>query len=123
MMHRTEKIAGPRPVPRPAGIKAVQPDRQSQAAVPSSAPDSLQSGSGNESTPHELLLKVGQLQEKLVNTNYTLKIKVDPETGKNLVKVIDRETGEVLREIPDEEMLRIEASIQRMIGLFFDRQV
>lgn len=121
-MSRTEKIVVPAPVPRPAGLKPIPPDRP-QAAAPSTAPESLQPGAHQEADAHELLLKVGQIQEKLVNTNYTLKIKVDPETGKNLVKVIDRETGEVLREIPDEEMLRIEASIQRMIGLFFDRQV
>ena len=122
-MNRTEKIAGPRTIPRPVEAKPAPVDRRPQAAIPSSVPDPRQADSSQENASNELLLKVGRLQEKLANTNYTIKIKVDPETGKNLVKVIDRETGEVLREIPDEEMLRIEASIQRMIGLFFDRQV
>jgi flagellar protein FlaG len=123
MMTQTEKITALGAVPTSAGFKPVQADRQPKATAPSVVSESLQSGSDPESAPSELLLKVGQLQEKLIKTNYTLDIEVDPETGKNLVRVIDRETGEVLREIPAEEMLRAEASIQRMIGLFFDRQV
>jgi len=123
MMNRTETKAGPTLVSRPAGLKPVQKRRNPQAAVDSYSPDFPQSGSSLANSPNKLLLKVSHLQKKLVSTNYTLKIKLDPETGKNLVKVIDRETGEVLREIPDKEMLRNEANIQRMIGLFFDRQV
>ena len=71
----------------------------------------------------ELIERVSQFNTELANSDVTLKIQVDRETGKNLIKVIDRKTGEVLREIPPEEVVRLEARIEKMIGLFFDRSV
>ena len=71
----------------------------------------------------ELIERVSQFNTELANSDVTLKIQVDRETGKNLIKVIDRKTGEVLREIPPEEIVRLEARIEKMIGLFFDRSV
>jgi len=59
---------------------------------------------------------------ELATVNVKLNIRVDPETGTRVVKVIDRDTGDVLREIPPEELVRLEANIERMIGIFFDRQ-
>ncbi len=45
-----------------------------------------------------------------------LEIKIHAETGKIVVKVISHETGEVIREIPPEEMLKLAEKMEEMAG-------
>jgi len=52
----------------------------------------------------------------------SLKFSLDEETGRTVVKVIDTETEEVLRQFPSEEMLAITRSIDRMQGLLINRK-
>jgi flagellar protein FlaG len=44
---------------------------------------------------------------------HNLKFRVDAQTDRVIVKVVDKETGETVREIPPEEMLEIAESIER----------
>ena len=68
----------------------------------------------------DLIQNVNQFNTEMGNANVALKIQVDQETGKNLITVVDRETGEVIREIPPEETVKLEARIEKMIGIFVD---
>ncbi|WP_412479207.1 flagellar protein FlaG [Azonexus sp. IMCC34839] len=42
---------------------------------------------------------------------------IDEETGSTVVKVIDRETKDILRQIPSEEILSIAKALDRLQGL------
>lgn len=55
-----------------------------------------------------------------VSTN--LQFTLDEDTGHTVVKMIDIQTAEVLRQIPSEEMLAISKSIDRMQGLLINRE-
>ena len=44
---------------------------------------------------------------------HNLKFRVDQQTERLVIKVVDKETGETVREIPPEEMLAIAESIER----------
>ena len=46
-----------------------------------------------------------------------LQFTVDDSTGKTVVKVVDGQTGKMIRQIPSEELLAIAESIDRMQGL------
>lgn len=46
-----------------------------------------------------------------------LQFKVDEETGVRVIKVMDRTTQEVIRQIPSEEMLAIAATLDQLQGL------
>lgn len=52
-----------------------------------------------------------------------LQFSTHEETGRIVVKVIDSESGEVVREIPPERVLAIAASIQETLGLMLDLKV
>ena len=52
-----------------------------------------------------------KLQSTLALTNQSLHISVDEDTKKMVIKIIDNETNEVVRQLPTEEMLRISRSI------------
>lgn len=45
------------------------------------------------------------------------------ETGRTMVKVIDKETEELIREIPPEDLLNVIAKLDEMIGILFDEKV
>jgi flagellar protein FlaG len=44
---------------------------------------------------------------------HNLKFRVDEQSDRVVIKVVDKETGETVREIPPEEMLAIADSIER----------
>lgn len=49
-----------------------------------------------------------------------LQFSIDQSTGKTVVKLIDRETNEVLREMPSRELLSIARALDRVQGLLFN---
>lgn len=51
-----------------------------------------------------------------------LNIQVDHDTDKVIVKVLSRETGEVIREIPPEELLRLASRMEEMAGVLIDER-
>ena len=52
-----------------------------------------------------------------------LKIRVNEKTGDIIVKVISRNTGKVIREIPPEELLDLAAHMEELAGTFFDKKI
>jgi flagellar protein FlaG len=55
--------------------------------------------------------------------NRKLKFSVNRQLNQVIVKVIDRSTDEVIREIPPEEIQRLEAKLKEAIGLLIDEQI
>jgi uncharacterized FlaG/YvyC family protein len=51
-----------------------------------------------------------------------LDFKIDEATNRIMVKVIDTETNKVVKEIPPEQIIRLAARIQEMIGLLVDEE-
>lgn len=51
-----------------------------------------------------------------------LQFSLDQDTGRTVVKMVDTQTAEVLRQFPSEEMLAISKSIDRMQGLLINRE-
>ena len=55
---------------------------------------------------------------KMLHTN--LEFSVDEKTKKIIVKVMDADTQKVIRQIPPEEMMRISARVQELLGVLID---
>ncbi len=55
--------------------------------------------------------------------NVDLNFSIHEATGRTLVKVINSDTGETVREIPPEQILNLAAKIDEMIGILFDQKV
>ncbi|MDR0529839.1 MAG: flagellar protein FlaG [Zoogloeaceae bacterium] len=49
--------------------------------------------------------------------NNSLNFSVDEETGKFVIKVVDNETKEVIKQIPSEELLKLAQSLEKLQGL------
>ena len=50
-----------------------------------------------------------------------LSFNVQKSTHRVVIKVMDTETNQIIRQIPPEQMLRVSEEIQKIIGSFIDR--
>lgn len=55
--------------------------------------------------------------------NRRLKFSVNRDLNQVIVKVIDRQTDKVIKELPSEELQRLHVRIQEAIGLLIDEQI
>ena len=55
--------------------------------------------------------------------NKRLKFMVDHRSHEVTVKVIDRETDKVIRELPPEELQRLHGKIREALGILFDERI
>ncbi len=105
----TETVSTPSAALRPSQskpidiVKAVDEPKPTRQAI--AAEGSTQKESGQQLA--EANQVVVQLKDKIQTIDRQLEFRVDKESGKTIIKVKDRETGEVIREIPSEEMIEI----------------
>jgi flagellar protein FlaG len=64
-----------------------------------------------------------QIDTFLRSTNLALQFRVDDATGRMVVSVTDAVTGEVIRQVPGEEALRMAERIDASIGALLDEKV
>ncbi|MCD6449116.1 MAG: flagellar protein FlaG [Thermotogaceae bacterium] len=91
--------------------------------------DNVQSGSqANKNATKDNLQDVVELFKKklekfslIVNTE--AEFKIDRDTGMIVVKIKNKETGEIIRQIPPEVMVKLAKTIDEFLGLLFDERV
>ena len=55
--------------------------------------------------------------------NTSLAFAVDDPTGRTVIKVMDKITEEVIRQIPPENALKLMANMRNVMGMFLDVQI
>ena len=71
----------------------------------------------------QLKTAVQNVQEYIRSFNNSLEFSVSDETEQVVIKVVDRTTKELIRQIPSEEMLVIAKALDSLKGLFVKQQV
>jgi flagellar protein FlaG len=66
--------------------------------------------------------KVAQLNDHMQNLNRSLQFSVDEQSGDTVVKVVDADTEEVVRQIPSEAILRARNAIEKYRGILLEIQ-
>lgn len=51
----------------------------------------------------------------------SVQLSVDSDSGRTVVRVVDSETGQLIRQIPSEEVLSLRNALERIAGLLIDR--
>ncbi|MDR2550735.1 MAG: flagellar protein FlaG [Desulfobulbus sp.] len=105
-------------VPRVANQAAAQVERDRRdvnRAKPPPQPDSSEKSSGMQ--PEELLDQIKSLTE---NGAYSVRFEKDQLSEELVVKIVDRESDEVIRQIPSEELLHLHAHLQELRGNIID---
>ncbi|SHJ67101.1 flagellar protein FlaG [Paramaledivibacter caminithermalis] len=65
---------------------------------------------------------VDKANKKLVLADRKFELSINDETNDIIVKVINKETDEVVREIPSEKILDMVAKMMELAGLFVDER-
>ena len=109
-------------------MESVRPEEKrtqaKQGLVLEGRPATAQEAPESSSSEHKDLAAVAtKLQSAVEKVDVKLQIQVDLEKGRTVVKLINGQTGDVLRQIPSEELLKLQDSLDRMIGLFFNKAV
>jgi len=71
----------------------------------------------------ELETKINALNEALVSRNQAVAFNVDSATGRDVVSVTNRTTGELIRQMPTIEALKSMQNMDQMMGLIFNKEV
>ncbi len=100
----------------PARGKAL---REAAAAPPKKAEQSVPAREAGDisSVVKELNMMVKQFAATKVSFD------VDEATGRSIVRVVNKETGEVVRQLPPEVLLTLVARMEQLSGLIFNQEV
>jgi flagellar protein FlaG len=71
----------------------------------------------------QLTEAVDRMNEHMRKNNYNLAFSVDKDSAKVVVKVTNLETGDVVRQIPNEAALRVAHNIEDFRGLLQDKKI
>jgi flagellar protein FlaG len=66
---------------------------------------------------------VEKLIRRSLPTNSKLQIEHDEDTGTFIYRSVDPETGEVLRQWPSEQLLKLREHLSEMEGMLFDKEI
>lgn len=76
-----------------------------------------------ESDPAQLKELVSNLNEMVQSVHRELKFSVDEDTGRTVIRVINSDTEEVIRQIPPDEILAIARNFTGSEGLLLNTKV
>jgi flagellar protein FlaG len=83
--------------------------------------ESVQVASSATVEKEELEEAVNSLNEFAQSVKRQLEFSVDKDSGKTIVKVIDSETGETIRDIPSEEVRSMQKHMKELSEQFFGK--
>ena len=73
-------------------------------------------------TTEQLLQLADELNEHIHILNTKISFLIDDNTGHTVIRISDRATDEVLREVPTQEMLKLAAKLSEVIGIILDKK-
>jgi flagellar protein FlaG len=105
-------------MPHSSAGQGTSPDRTAKPLQPSAEAQTGQQASRND--VESAVKKVNQVVQAAARD---IEFSVDKTSGEMVVKVVDRATKQVIRQIPSEEMLAIAQSIDKLQGLLVKQEV
>lgn len=84
------------------------------------SPKSERLGLNEKLSTEEVEELIEELNDTMRVINTKLSFSVDNETKRPIIKVTDRETEELIRQIPPEELLKVSHKIHELMGILFD---
>lgn len=119
-MDMSVKLNQPYPSVRAAEPVVEKPLARSKEPQAQQLPDGDSGYAHALSDAESVKSAVSQIEMFLNATRRNLEFSTDEESGKVVVKVIASDTGELIRQIPSEEALRIANSLNDVNSILFD---
>ena len=77
--------------------------------------------SSSQSVDRELARAIEQVQVMMDLRSSSVEFTTDESSGTRVVKVVDSASGDVIRQMPAEELLSFMRNLTRMLGTFIDK--
>lgn len=127
----------PTPIPSAAQQKAVVTQGNAQSVVQAVTPESAvkqvdpavkaEAAAGSveqaQASAEQLQASVEQLNQFMKEGQRNLAFSVDDSADQVVVKITDRDTNELIRQIPTEEALAIREHLDQVLGMLFSEKV
>ncbi len=81
-----------------------------------------QAALNSQATPDQLKKMIAEMNKKINNTNEEAVFGVHEETNRIMIKILDKDTKEVIKEFPPEKTLDMIARIWEMAGILVDEK-
>ena len=94
---------------------------QAANTLPDSAAEVSQTLAKNLSEAEEIVKELQKLSDMVLG--HKIQFNVNDELGRVVVKVVDPSTNRVIREIPSEDLQKIQIQMKHAIGLLFDEMI
>lgn len=109
-------------VARNDSLAGVYPQTGARPAVEKPAVDAkaMETEAPKKLSPEEMQEVIEVANAALKNANNSLQFQIDESLEQPIVSVVDQDSGEVIRQLPSEEIVRISRSIDSMRGVLFD---
>jgi flagellar protein FlaG len=116
--------------PTPSSATPVQtssPRQVQEALVKASAASAEQSSERKNDDPKEKRVQLEamaqNMQSFVQSFSKSVRFSVDSASGKDVISVIDQDSGELLRQIPSDEMLKLAVRLGQASGLLITEEV
>lgn len=113
----------PAPPPPPVVLeRGAEPERIRRGAADAAPPSPDPSPPNPEMLrPEERVDLVAEMNPRLAAVSLRLQIQVDEQTGTPVIRLVDTDSGDVLRQIPDEAKLKLSQMLmERLQGHLID---
>lgn len=111
-----------------ARAETVKPDRDevadSRAAQTREAQDVAQEAAKAQAhnDPKAVTEAVNAINAQVQKVSQNLKFSIDQESGRTVIKVVEGDSGKIIRQIPSEEALAISQALEKMQGLIIEQK-
>lgn len=107
----------------PEGAKAPSRARQGAVAARSEAPTQAPAATVAAVPGREQLTALAEeMNQTLKQINGNFSVSVDDATGVVVVRITDEDTGEVVKQIPPQQVLDVSVSVEKIVGLLVNDQ-
>jgi len=103
------------------GVSAVVPNTSVPVQLPVVARPSETAATERAPEPVQLAQAVDDLNQQARDSRTDLKFKIDEDSGRTVVSIVDAGDGTVLRQMPTEEALRVSRALDKTLGKLIER--
>jgi flagellar protein FlaG len=93
-----------------------------EPAMPVAAPSVPGSQGAGAPTREQVAAAVKHINQSMAASSQSLEFSIDDDSKQTIVKIVDQNTREVVRQIPSVEALEIAKSLDKMLGLLISQK-
>lgn len=121
---RTAEPPALRPAPIPAKAPAkVESPKQTLPEVKLALPEKTKVEFDPQEMQKNLQEAIDRLNDQMKRNGRQLNFSIDKVVDRTVIQVKNAQTGEVVRQIPDETLLRVAHNIERVKGMLLDNSL